>query len=170
MLLPGTWYAVNVRIRYEHFAAEGLKARAYEVYVPCYIGDGCGGRRETPLFPGYVFCRFSDKPWLSIVSTPAVRKIVGYGNIPAAVDSGELEAVRRLAEADIPRRPYRDIPVGSLVEIQSGPLAGLRGTLLSQERKLVISVSLLRRSVAAELEGTVELKEIKPNRGAVSPS
>jgi len=161
MLAPHKWYAVCVRCGYEERAHNALEDRGYEVYSPSYSETSRAAPPRTKLlFPGYLFCRFERPPVSPIVSVSSVKNIVGYGHDPAAVDSSEIEAVKALTLSDVLRRPYGEIPVGAVVEVQSGPLAGVTGVLLASEHRLVISVTLLQRSVAAELDKDVLLRPV----------
>ena len=87
---------------------------------------------------------------------PGVVRIVGAGRTPIPIDDSEMEMLRIIAESDIPRQPYPMPAVGDAVEIRGGPLAGVFGTLarVKDSRKLIVSISLLQRSVAVEFDET----------------
>lgn len=109
---------------------------------------------EKPLFPGYVFCGFDPHRRLPILTTPGVLHIVGFGKEPVPVDDVELEAVRATLRSGLLVRPWPFLQVGERVVVERGPLAGVEGRI-SQFKgafRLVVSISLLRRSIAAEIE------------------
>lgn len=80
--------------------------------------------------------------------------IVGIANTPIALDDAEITALRALVNSPLPRQPWPYLQVGQRVRIEHGALCGLEGILLNfkGEHRLVLSVTLLRRSVAAEID------------------
>jgi transcription antitermination factor NusG len=110
----------------------------------------------VPLFPGYTFCRFNAERRLPILQIPGVVNIVSFGNHPAPIPENEISTVRSVVETDLAVRPWPFLQVGQKVRIQKGPLAGVEGFLVEFKHsfRLVVSVTLLNRSVAAEVDGS----------------
>jgi transcription antitermination factor NusG len=106
------------------------------------------------MFPGYVFCQFDPNARLPILTTPGVRHVVGSGRAPIPIDRAEMEAVRHLAESQLLAEPHPYLEVGQKVYIQEGPLAGAVGILVANKNshRVIISVTLLRRAVAVEID------------------
>lgn len=152
------WFAVQTRARYENFAAKQLDGRGYEVFLPFYQCQRRWSDRmqefEMPLFPGYLFCRFNLLDRLPILTTPGVIQIVGIGKTPIPVDEQEVSALQGAVKAGLPRHPWPFLKVGQRVRVEDGPLRGLEGVLLHVKGRyrLVLSVTLLQRSVAVEVE------------------
>ena len=156
-LIPGSWYGLRVRARYESRVAELLSLKGYETFVPTF----CERRRwtdriknvATPMFPSYVFLRAGERVTGQVLTTPGVMHFVGFGKTPAPIEEREMAAVQRIAAAGATGRPWPRLKVGQLVEIISGPLAGLEGFLLEEkgDRRFVVSVSMLQRSIAVDL-------------------
>jgi transcription antitermination factor NusG len=109
---------------------------------------------DVPLFPSYVFCRLDLGVRLPVLTTPGVLGIVGNGRIPMAVDDQEIAALQRMVHSGLDSEPWPFLEIGQRVRIDSGPLAGCEGILLEfkGKRRLVLSVTLLRRSVAVEVD------------------
>ena len=107
---------------------------------------------QTPVFPGYVFCRVDVHKRVPILSAPAVEYIVTFAGVPAVVPDDEIEAVRRAVNAGARPRPY--LTTGQRVRIEYGALAGVEGILerTAKENRLVVSVHLLQRSVSLEID------------------
>ena len=107
-----------------------------------------------PLFPGYMFCRLNPNDRLPILKTPWVIQIVGSHHCPVPVDEAEINAVRILVESGVPNQPWPFLQLGNRVRIESGPLRGLEGILteFKGNHRLVVSVTLLQRSVAVEID------------------
>lgn len=159
----GRWYALQVRPKCEQFCIVLLQEKGYEVFLPLRPSRRqAPALREKPLFGGYVFCRALALPLAPIVTTSGVVRILGFGRKPSSVPESEIEAIQALVRSGVAIRPWQFLPPGCKVVIQSGPLAGIEGTLVttSSTRKLVVSVNLLQRSVAAALDDETEVARI----------
>jgi transcription antitermination factor NusG len=152
------WFAVQTRTRYENLAAKQLSGRGYEVFLPLYQCKRRWSDRmqeiDVPLFPGYLFCRFNLLDRLPILTSPGVIQIVGIGKTPIPVDDEEVLALQTAVKTGVPRQPWPFLKVGQKVRVEAGPLSGLEGVLLNFKGRyrLVLSVSLLQRSVAVEVD------------------
>jgi len=155
------WYALQTMPRHEDMVASLLRYKGYEEYVPEYQSACVRRKRPNPaqkLFPGYIFCRFAYGsssylgPGMSVVNTPGVVRIVG-GRPPAAVPEHELDAIRQVLAASLKTKPCPYVRIGQKVKIEAGPLRGLCGVITSIDHGdwLVLSVELLRRSVAVKI-------------------
>jgi transcription antitermination factor NusG len=158
---PFPWFALQVRTRNEAGVAEQLSGRGYERFLPLYkVRKRWSDRiKETnaPLFPGYLFCRFDPQDRLPILKTPGVMQIVGFKKGPVAVDESEIQALQTIIAAGAPHQPWPYLAAGDRVRIESGPLLGLEGILTEVRRshRLVLSVTLLQRSVAVEIDSAL---------------
>jgi transcription antitermination factor NusG len=154
------WYALRIRSRFAGIASEVLRSKGYELYCPSFkIRRQWTDRvvtAESPLFPGYLFCCFDLIKRSDILATPGMIGIVGIGNNPIPVEYEELEAIRVVLKSGLSAQRWPYFNVGSPIRIEHGPLAGVQGTLLSADRmdKFVVSVNLLQRSVAVEIDPT----------------
>ena len=157
------WYALRVRSHYERVVATSLNHKGYREFVPYYRAKRRWSDRtkivEFPLFPGYVFCRFDPEKRLPILQTPGVVSVVSFGKKFIPVDEKEIESIRAIVTAGCEVRPWPYLRVGQRVRIRGGALDGVEGLLLEvkNETRLVVSISLLQRSVAAEIDrGSIE--------------
>lgn len=154
------WYAVEIRHNREKNVAELLEAKGLETFLPTYEEPRQWSDRikiaELPLFPGYLFCRLNGERRMPILSTPGVRRIVCFGTTPVPVPEGEIETVRQFVRSKLKIQPWPFLEIGQKVKIQKGPLAGVDGILqeFRGNYRVVVSIALLQRSVAAELDGT----------------
>lgn len=155
-LLP--WFAMQARLRYENLVAAYLRAKNYECFLPTYWCRRRWSDRvkdlEVPLFPGYLFCRFNAQDRLPILKTPGLISILGIGHSPVPVDETEINAVRTLVSSGLLHHPWPYASIGQRVRIEYGALTGLEGILQSFKgrHRIVVSVTLLQRSVAAEID------------------
>lgn len=152
------WYALRVRSNFEKKTANFLNQRGFEEFMPTYEARRYWSDRvklvERPLIPGYVFCRFDAARRLPIMQAPGVVQIVSFGSEPIPVDEAEIESLRALVRSAVPLFPRIFLHVGERVVIQRGPLNGVEGILEKFQKgyRIVVSISLLQRSVSAEID------------------
>jgi transcription antitermination factor NusG len=167
------WFALHVRVRWELSATTALSGKGYETLLPtCRSQRRWTARQKeanSPLFPGYVFCRFDVSRRLPILVTPGVIAVVGRGRVPVPVEESEMSAVQALVSSGLPAEPWPYLEVGQRVRIEDDALHGLEGILIrfKGSRRIVVSVSLLRRSVALEID-RAQVSPARPTRGTVS--
>lgn len=158
---PLPWFALQVRSRHEVGVADYLNGKGYEWFLPQYTLRKRWSDRvkevEAPLFPGYLFCRFNPLDRLPILKTPGVIQVVGNAHQPIPVDEQEIRAIQALVASGVPNRPWPFMEIGDRVRIDSGPLRGLEGLLVEFKgnHRLVLSVTLLQRSVAVEMDSAL---------------
>lgn len=152
------WYAIRVRSKYEGMVSTGLSGKGYVPFLPLYRARRRWSDRikemDLPLFPGYVFCQFNADTRLPILTTPGVVSVVGYGREPVPVDAAEIATIRAIIASGLAAIPWPYLRTGSRVLIEEGPLAGIEGIVSStkKEWRLVVSVTMLQRSVAVEID------------------
>jgi len=149
-----------VRSRSESIAEVALRRQSYETFLPTYTE----GRRyadrikkiQAALFPGYLFCRFDPNHRLPILKTFGVIEVLSLGGTPAPVAESELTSLKRIASSDQSTKPWPYVKVGDVARIEFGALAGLEGVLIAEKGSnlLVLSVSLLQRSVALQIDSS----------------
>lgn len=152
------WFALRVKSRWEQRVADLVCGKGYEPFVPIYQVRRQWSDRvkqlPLPLIPGYVFCRMDGSAKALLVTTPGVLYIVSSCRVPAPIGDDEIAAIRTIAESGLAAQPHPFLNVGEQVTVQHGPLSGLQGILLRfrNENRIVVSVTLLRRSVAVEID------------------
>lgn len=153
-----SWFALQVRTRHEPGVAGFLEAKGYELFLPLVKSRKQWSDRmkkvESPLFPGYVFCRFNVQERLPILKTPGVIQIVGYNRTPVPIEESEISGIQALAASGLPSQPWPFLTVGERVRIEGGPLRGYEGLLIDFKgnHRLVLSITLLHRAVAVEID------------------
>ena len=154
------WFAIQARTCAEKTASAVLQNKGYECYLPLAKSKRRWSDRikqlETPLFPGYLFCRFDPHNRLPVLQTPGVLQIVGIGKTLIPVDEHEIAAIQCVGMSGLRVQPWPFLEVGNLVRIEQGPLRGLTGIILNckSQVKVILSVTLLRRSVAVEVDSS----------------
>jgi transcription antitermination factor NusG len=152
------WFALRLRSNFEYATATILTAKGYEVFLPTYLRRqrrrGEMMTVKAPLFPGYIFCRFSAEARLPILVTPGVVMIVGIGQVPQSIPDVEIASVRCMVESQLEVGPWTYVSAGERIRIEQGPLTGAEGVLLRLKDgyRLVASVTLFQRSISVELD------------------
>ena len=151
------WYAAYTSPNHEKRVAAELRRRSVECYLPLYESmrrwKDRRVRLELPMFPGYVFVRLALRDRLQVLQVPGVSQLVGFDGRPEVVPNEDIEAIRTCLAGEHPLLPHPYLQRGQRVRVLTGPLAGLTGVVVRQNKqtRLVISFDLLMRSVAVEL-------------------
>ncbi len=152
------WYAVQCWLRKESMIAAQLEGQGFECFLPKYksVREWSDRKKEVeqPLFPGYLFCRFDYTQRRPVVVTPGVLQVVGCGRTPTPIEDREMEAIQIAVASGVPGQPWPYLEVGEKVRIHTGKLSGLEGILVNFKgnHRVVLSVTLLQRSVALEVD------------------
>ena len=152
------WFALRVKSNRETIVADGVRNKGLEEFLPMYKSCHRWSDRlksvQVPLFPGYIFCRIDPNLRLPVLTVPGALHFVGIGKVPVPIDSFEIAAIQNAVRSGLPAEPWAYLNVGQLVRLDDGPLAGLEGILIETRKqyRVVVSVSLLQRSVAVEIE------------------
>jgi transcription antitermination factor NusG len=155
-----SWFAVKVRTSAEALVELNLREKCEGTFLPTYVECRHYSDRvkqvRAALFPGYLFCRFNPERRLPILQTPGVQHVLGGPGGPIPVDETEILGLQRAVVQAVSARPWPFLRSGDRVRIEYGSMAGVEGILLYEKgsRLLVLSVELLQRSVAIQIERT----------------
>jgi transcription antitermination factor NusG len=153
-----SWFALTVKPQHERAVTEQLGAHSLEAYVPLYRSKRRWSDRiktiQVPLFPQYVFSRFPVERRLTVMALPSVSSIVSFGGVPCPITQREIDILKLLTSQDYPLMPWPFLRMGQRVRVRQGPLFGLEGMLVREKAayRVVVSVEMLQRAVAVELE------------------
>jgi len=156
--IPEQWFALRVKSRCEKVVSTIARNKGFEEFLPLYKSRQRWSDRvksvEFPLFPGYVFCRLDPQYRLPLLTIPGVLHFVGIGKIPVPIDDSEILAIQSAVASGLSTEPWPYLEVGQRVRLEDGPLVGLEGFLVEVRKRfrVVVSVTLLKRSVAVEID------------------
>ncbi len=112
---------------------------------------------SMPLFPSYVFVKIvkSSDDLLRVLKFPGVISFVGNLRGPVVIPKEEIESIRTVLAHGIGLSPHPFLAAGDRVRIVDGTLAGVEGAYVrsGQDSKLVISIEMIQRSVAINVDG-----------------
>ena len=160
-LNPSKWYAIHTRSHFEQKVYDGFCGKSIEAFLPrCQVISRRRDRRKkifVPLLPGYVFARTDLNPseYIDILKTVGVVRMVGFEGKPVPASDEEISSLTILDGTDrtVQNRTY--MKGGDRIMIMEGPFKGLVGFYLrhkGKSDKVVVSIELLRRSLAVEIE------------------
>lgn len=156
------WYCLHTRSRHEEVVFERLEEKRIQTFLPrLEVWSRRKDRKkkiQKALFPGYLFVHELLDPYhrLEILKTPGVVRILGNEQGPAPVPDSQIESIQTILNGKTAITPFPYLKEGQLVRVVYGPLKGSEGFLLKikeGKEKLIISVDILQRSVAVEIDG-----------------
>lgn len=162
------WYAIHTRSRFEKKVAAELEQRGVETLLPVVqkVRKWSDRRKlvSFPVFPGYAFVHIPPVPRMRmlVASVPGVVSFLGMHHGPTPIPHDEIERLQTLVLNNIPFSGEPFPRVGQRVRITGGALDGLEGVVVHTrgERRFVVSVSTIERSVSFCVEG-YELEVIR---------
>jgi transcription antitermination factor NusG len=159
------WYVLWTRSNCEQQVHDQLCAKGFAPFLPrVEVWSRRGVVRQiarVPMFPGYLFLRHAmDKTaYIEIVKAQGLVRILGERwDRLAAVPEMEVDAIQRVVRERLPVRRWAYLREGQRVRITRGPLADVEGVLVRDKPNkgmLVVSVHMLQRSVAVEVDCTL---------------
>jgi transcriptional antiterminator RfaH len=149
------WVAINTHPHRERVAVENLARQQFTVYCPTELRRVRHARRvqdvARPIFPGYIFAEVAPDLalWRSILSTYGVRALIRYGDRPAFVEPGFIEALRAREIDGIIAKPLAPYRLGQEIRLNGGPFDGLIATIVEMKERdrLVLLMRLLSQDI-----------------------
>jgi len=151
------WRVLHVVMNHEKRVAQHLTARSLEPYLPLYSERSRWSDRvvrlERPLFPGYVFVRFSSDARLTVISAPGVVRLLGEAERDTLSDA-EIRRIRDGLASGCILRPHLGVAPGSRVRVLSGVFEGWEGVVtdLRKQCKVVMALSATGQRFSLELD------------------
>src|ERR1019366_6112251 len=151
------WCALHTRPRQEKSLARNLYAAQVPFYLPLARRQTSSRNRTInsylPLFTGYVFLRANQDERVAALSSSRVVRSIAVADQQKLVR--DLVQVYRLLQLGAPVAAECRMVPGALVEIQYGPLAGLRGKIVQEaaRKRFIVAVDFIQRGVSVLLDG-----------------
>jgi transcription antitermination factor NusG len=148
------WQIAHLRSRQEKAVARLLLDAGMPFYLPqVRQTKKTSGRTfvsHLPLLPGYIFLRRVDRLRETLWRTNAVVSMI---EVPDQEElTGELLQLRRLQVEGAVLTPRVEFAPGDAVRITEGSFSGYSGVVVEERGslRLIVSVSILKKSVAVE--------------------
>lgn len=160
------WHVLWTRSNCEQLVFDQLASKGFELFLPtiqAWSRRGGGPQQlcQLPMFPGYVFLHHALDKWSDVELRKARGVVAILGDRwdrRAVVPSIEIEALRTVVRASALAFAHPYLEAGQRVRITRGPLTDVEGILVRTRPNrglLVLSVSMLRHSVAVEIDCTL---------------
>ena len=150
------WLVAQTKSRQEKALARHLEPLSVPFYLPTYekrtVRSGRRFASYLPLFPGYVFLRADPALRATVFRTGLVVRLLEVRDQDLL--QVELRQLRQLQESGARLVPFAPLVVGDRVIVAEGAFRGYRGRVLREQSatRLIVSISILRQSVAVEFE------------------
>lgn len=156
------WYALYCKSRHEHKVNARLVAKGFKTYLADFKTRAQWGTRirktRRNLLPGYVLvqAQIDSSTYLQILQTESVLNFVGHAWPQLSwIPNEQVENLRRVLESGEHFEETTYWQRGERVEIIAGPLRGVQGLiagLTNRQNRVIISIDLLKRSLAVEVD------------------
>lgn len=149
------WWVLHSRPRCEKKVDAALDGSVDSIYLPCrpsrkhYTGKSV--TFQIPLFPGYLFARFSERERLTVFQSAPLASILWIADQERF--HGQINDLRQVLESAKEANLCPFIEIGSRIKISSGRFKGIEGIVRRRagRSRLVVSIDILQQSVEVEL-------------------
>ena len=159
------WHVLWTQSHCERIVFDQLSAVGFNPFLPMIDGWKRRGstriRYSAPMFPGYLFLRHAMDQ-ASYVQARNVRGLVKFlgerWDRLAVVPDKEMDAIQKIHNARPPVFPHPCLREGQRVRVIGGLLSDVEGIFLRSKPSkglLIVSVELLHRAVAVEIDCTL---------------
>jgi transcription antitermination factor NusG len=155
------WYACYTRSRHEKAVEALLLRQQIESYLPTTVRESQWQDRRKlvrfPLFPGYVFGRFTLRQLSQVLSTRGVATVVSARGYPSPIPDAEIESVRRVslavASGAAELHPAALMQKGNWVRVCAGPFVGVEGVVVERRgrRRVLVGISAIGQGVEVDI-------------------
>ncbi|MEO8380303.1 MAG: transcription termination/antitermination NusG family protein [Acidobacteriota bacterium] len=166
------WEIAHLRSRQEKAVARLLLDGEKPFYLPQIEQKSRRSGRtfvsHLPLFPGYIFLRRVEGLRQTLWRTSAVVSMI---QVPDQAQlAGELLQIRQLQVSGAVLTPRIELAPGDAVLITEGAFSGYSGIVIKERgaMRLIVSVSILRKSVAVEFPREL-LAQVKSSEAGSGP-
>jgi len=152
-----SWFALYTRPRHEFKAAALLKDSGIEYFLPTVLKVKQWSDRkkkiEEPVLRGYIFV-FADEDERveALKLDPIIRCLFEHGR-PATIPEWQINNLKAFLSQESEFFVHEGLIPGAKVIINSGPFAGIIGTILTagNDRSISVTIDLLNRAIVAHL-------------------
>ncbi len=146
------WFAVYTRSRHEKKLMEALLEKGIEAYVPLRkVLHQWSDRKkwvDEPVIRSYCFVKVDTRHYYDVLNTPGAVRYVWFSGKPAAIPARQIDILKAITGTDIEVESLPDtFKPGARVKINSGPLFGIAGELVSvaNKKRVIIRIEQLKQ-------------------------
>jgi transcriptional antiterminator RfaH len=153
----GVWWCLHTRPRQEKATARELHKHGITYYLPQVVKEdrtpqGRKIQSIVPLFTSYLFLYGDFNDRLKALKGNRLVGVLEVDDQEGLV--GDLQQINTMLHSGLPVMPEPTMPVGAKVKIISGPLAGIKGTVVRRGKRdqFVAIVDFLGRGATVDLQ------------------
>lgn len=141
------WFAVYTRYRAEKFVCERLTKKGIENYVPLLKYTRVYTRKkkqvELPLISCYIFVHITKDEYLKVLQTENVISFLKIRGAMISIPQNEIDIMRWVVGEELVEKVHNGpLEKGMKVEVVSGNLTGIKGTVIKRKSKKYVQVAL----------------------------
>jgi len=166
------WWVLHTKPRQEKSLARQMCETKIPFYLPLISKRSPSRGRVTtslaPLFAGYVFLLATREERIAALTTQRIVNTLIVKDQQALWH--DLRQVHRLIATGKPITPEQRLAPGHLVEIKSGPLAGLHGKIIrtASGQRFVVQVNFIQQGASVLMDDynleKIEAAELEDHR------
>lgn len=152
----GQWWVAHTKSRNEKALAQDLIRKNISYFLPMawkvQRQRGRKIRSLLPLFTGYLFFCGDEKQRIELLQTNRVANLIEVKNQQKLLS--ELSQIRQALQAGVPLTPHKYVKAGQQCKVIAGPLADLKGTVLTTKNvtRLVLRIDMLGQAASVEID------------------
>lgn len=159
------WYVVYTQSKHEKKIAEYCATQGIQCFLPLYRRISFWSDRkktmDSLLLPNYVFVYISCLEYINLLAHPSVYGFVKSGKQAASVPESQIKGLKQITCSEmeyysqpLPKTETKDI------EITSGPLRGIKGSLINKENEkhFVVQLHSIGQSVYVKMSARLKIK------------
>jgi hypothetical protein len=158
--LKGTWRVAYTKARFEKVFAWDLLSHGIGYFLPMrekvIFSGGRKRRIMLPLFTSYVFFCGTELDRYAAMTTNRLCHTIEVIDQDGLIK--ELVSIEKALLSHAVIDNYPDLPVGSLCRINSGPMMGIEGVVISKynmKARMVLEVSILGQGAIVEIDADI---------------
>lgn len=148
------WYACYTKPRAEKITHQRLLNSGIECYLPVQKTRRKWSDRikwvDEPLFRSYIFVKVIVPDFLKVLQTEGIVRFITFERKAVPIPETQIEAIRLLLGKGVELEITTDrIKAGQAIEVQAGPLMGLRGELVEYRgnRKVLVRLGEIGQGI-----------------------
>lgn len=154
------WYAIYTKPRHEKKLAEYLSSLGIRHYLPLIQKKTRWSDRfkliDFPVFPGYIFVSLDYlRKRKEALQHPAALSFIRNQQGPAEMSEYDVSNLKNFVQSchDVLAEPIQGLKAGKEVKINSGPFAGIRGTIIriKNAERLYVKIPMLSQMISTEV-------------------
>jgi transcription antitermination factor NusG len=152
------WFALQLSVNREFRVEAELARLGFQTFLPTIRETHKWSDRQKdvdrPIFPGYIFVRLDTADFRSALRIAGVCHILGTtAGTPEIIPDQQIADVKRVLESRGTAKPS-PYEAGQTVQIEKGPLAGVRGIVreIAGETTLIVVIELMKRAIQVKLD------------------